>query len=84
MNYSPNEAKYIHNYTVNNILPSFVKFVKYFLDALEKSPREDFSVLFVTKVIDDFGKDDILYRRQSLRAWILFFVCVISGVKIEC
>ena len=37
MNYSPSEATYIHNYTVDNILPSFVKFVKYFLDALEKS-----------------------------------------------
>ena len=35
-----------------------------------------FSVLFETKVIDDFAKDDILYKRQSLRAWIHFFWCV--------
>lgn len=67
---------YNHAYIVYNILSSFDKFVKLFLSAAFCMQKMLFSVLFETKVIDDFAKDDILYKRQSLRACMFHLVCI--------
>jgi len=64
------------NIMVQIIVSFFDVFVKSFFGRLFPVGILCFSVLFVTKVIDDFAKDDILYKRQSFQAGFFSLVCV--------